>query len=108
MPLVRNGEKCKMKRLNGMREVWNRKILLPRVLVKYIMVILENWDRTHVQEGWQNTVYYMEQEVYLTRLDWVEDSNQSDWNFCRTLKTVYSRSNTMLFWMKTVLKEHHV
>ena len=24
-------------------------------MMKYIMVRLENWDRTLVQEGWQNT-----------------------------------------------------
>ena len=29
--------------------------------MKYIMVRLENWDRTLVKEGWQYTGYYMEQ-----------------------------------------------
>ena len=32
--------------------------LTPRM--KYIMVRLGYWDRTLVQEGWQNTRYYME------------------------------------------------
>ena len=32
----------------------------------------------------------MEQEFYMTRLDWVEDSTKSVWNGCRTLKTVCS------------------
>ena len=36
--------------------------------MKYIMVILNNWDRTIVQEGWKNTGYSMEQEFYMTRL----------------------------------------
>ena len=29
--------------------------------MKYIMVILDNWDRTLVQEGWYNKGYSMEQ-----------------------------------------------
>ena len=41
----------------------------------------------------------------MTRVDLVEESNQSVWNVCRTLKTVYSRSKIMLFLIKTVLKE---
>ena len=39
--------------------------------MKYIRVRLENWDRTLVQEGWQNTGYSMEQQLCMTRLDWV-------------------------------------
>ena len=33
----------------------------------------------------------MEQELYMTRLDWVEDSTQSVWYVWRTLKIVGSR-----------------
>ena len=49
-------------------------------IMKYIMVILDNWGRTLVQEGWKNTGYYMEQEFCMTRIDWVEELNQSVWN----------------------------
>ena len=44
----------------------------------------------------------------MTRLDWVEDSNQSVWNVWRTLKTVCSRMKTMLLLMKIASKENHV
>ena len=33
--------------------------LTPRI--EYIMVIVNNWDRTLVQKGWHNTGYSMEQ-----------------------------------------------
>ena len=36
--------------------------LTPRM--KYIMVKLENWDRTLLQEGWQNTGYSVERVLY--------------------------------------------
>ena len=49
--------------------------------MKYIMIRLENWDKTLVKEGWKNIGYYMEKEFCMTRLDWIEDSNQSIWNF---------------------------
>ena len=39
--------------------------------MKYIMVRLDNWDRKIVQEGWHNTGYSIEQELCMTRLDWV-------------------------------------
>ena len=45
--------------------------------MKYIMVRLEKWDRTLVQEGWQNIGYSIEREFFITRLDWVEESTQS-------------------------------
>ena len=41
--------------------------LTPRM--NYIMVKLDNSDRTLVQEGRQNTGYAMEKEFYMTRLD---------------------------------------
>ena len=44
--------------------------------MKYIMARIEKWDRTLVQEGWQNTGYSTEQELCSTRLYWVEDLNQ--------------------------------
>ena len=55
--------------------------------IKYIMVSLENWEITFVQEGWQDTRYYMEQEFCMTRLYWVEDSTQSVWNACINFDT---------------------
>ena len=39
--------------------------------MKYIMVRLQNWYITLVQEGWQITVLSMEQEFCMTKLDWV-------------------------------------
>ena len=45
----------------------------------------------------QNTGYSIEQEFFMTRLDWVEESTQSVWNVCRILKTVCSiRKNVVL------------
>ena len=51
-------------------------------IMKYIMVRLENWNRTLVQEGCQDTKYSAEQEFYMNRLGWVQDSTQSVWNVC--------------------------
>ena len=63
MHFVRNGEKWKMHKIDwcegGMQlaDIGTKNIsetdLTPRM--KYIMVRLENWDRTLVQEGWKNT-----------------------------------------------------
>ena len=63
MHFVSNGEKCKMHKIywceGGLQLVdigtntVSEPDLTPRM--KYIMVILENWDRTLVQEGLQNT-----------------------------------------------------
>ena len=60
---VRNGEKCNMHKIDwcegGLKlaDIGTNNVsesdLTPRM--KYIMVILENWDRILVQEGWQNT-----------------------------------------------------
>ena len=44
--------------------------LNPRI--KYSMVSLENWYISLSQEGWQDTGQYVEQEFYITRLDWFE------------------------------------
>ena len=41
-------------------------------IMKYIMVRLENWDITTLQEGWHNTGSSMEQELYMTGIDLVE------------------------------------
>ena len=39
----------------------------------------------------------MEQELCMTRLDWVEESTQSVWNVCRTLKmSVIEENNVVL------------
>ena len=50
--------------------------------MRYIMVRLDNWDRKLVQEGWHNTVHYIEQEFCISRLYWVEESTQLVWNVC--------------------------
>ena len=60
---VRNGEKCKMQKIDwcegGMQlaDIVTKNVggdyLTPRR--KYVMVIIENWDRTLLQEGWHNT-----------------------------------------------------
>ena len=94
MNLVRNVEKWKMHKIDwcegGLKlaDIATMNVgdnyLTPRMW--YIMVILDNWERTLVQEKWQNTWYYMEQEFCMNRLYWVEDSAQNVWNFWRTLK----------------------
>ena len=76
--------------LNGMREVCKfaeiatknvgEHDLNPRM--KYVMVRLDNWYITLVQEGLHNTGFSMEQKFCMTGLDWVEDSTQSVWNVC--------------------------
>ena len=63
MHLVRNGEKCKIHRIDwcewGLQlvDIVTKNVsepdLTPRM--KYIIVRLENWDRTLVQDGLQNT-----------------------------------------------------
>ena len=58
-------------------------------IIKYIMVRLDNWDRTLVQEGWHDIEYSIEQELFMTILDWVEDTTQSVWNFCREHLKLY-------------------
>ena len=60
MNFVRNGEKCKIHKMDWcegglqLEDIGTNNVsepdLTPRM--KYIMVILENWDRTLVQEGW--------------------------------------------------------
>ena len=54
--------------------------LNPRM--KYIIVVIDNWDITLAQERWKDTGYSMEQELCMTRLYWVEESTQSVWNMC--------------------------
>ena len=69
MGFVRNGEKCKIHKIYwcevglqfayiGTNNVGEHD-LTPRI--KYIMVRLENWYITLVQEGWHNTGYSIEQ-----------------------------------------------
>ena len=63
MHYVSNGEKCKMHKIDwcegGLQlsdiatKNFGEPDLTPRM--KYIMIRLYNWDRTLVQEGWQNT-----------------------------------------------------
>ena len=62
-----------------------------------------------ILEEWHNTRYSIEQELCMTRLDWVEYLTQSVWNFCRTLKTVFYRikqccSEWKQCWRKTMYK----
>ena len=118
MNFVRNGENFKMHNIywcvGGLKlaDISTKNVgkhdLTPRM--KYIMVILDNWDITLVQEGWKNTGYSVEQEFCMTRWVWVEDSTKSVWNVCikvwymkRTLKNVYSKK-TMFFWMENSVK----
>ena len=62
MHFIRNGENCKMHKLdwcewglqladNGTNNVGEHDLTSR---MKYILVRLDNWDRTLVQEGWQN------------------------------------------------------
>ena len=37
--------------------------------MKYIILMLENWQITPVQEGLQDVGQFMEQQFYITRLD---------------------------------------
>ena len=74
MHLVSNGEKWKIHRIDWcegglqLADIGTKNLsepdLTPRM--KYIMVGLENWERTLVQEGWQNT-----RIVYGTRVLYV-------------------------------------
>ena len=62
MHFVRNGEKCKMQKIDccegglKLEYIATKNVgehdLTPRM--KYIMVILDNWYRTLLQEEWQN------------------------------------------------------
>ena len=62
MHFVRNGQKCKMHKIDWcegglqLADIATKNVgeqdLTSRM--KYIMVRLDNWDRTLVQEGWQN------------------------------------------------------
>ena len=57
--LVRNGEKCKMHNIDWcegdlqLADIGTKNVIEPDLTprMKYIMVRLENWDRTLVQEG---------------------------------------------------------
>ena len=79
---LRNGEKFKMHKIDlfdvGLKseDITTNNVgehdLTPRM--KYTMVIIDNWDRTLVHEGWQNTCLCIEQEFCMTRLDWIEES----------------------------------
>ena len=63
MHLVRNGEKCKMHKIDWcegvlqLAEIGTNNVSEPDLTpsIKYIMVRLENCYRTLVQEGWHNT-----------------------------------------------------
>ena len=63
MHIVTNGEKYKMHKIEwcegGLQfsDIGTKNVSEPDVTprMKYIMVRLENWDRTLVQEGWYST-----------------------------------------------------
>ena len=88
--LVRNGENCEMHKIEWcegglqLSDIATKNVgetnLNPRM--RYIMVRLDNWERAIAQEGWQDIVQSMEQEFYMNRLYWVEDSTQPVLNFC--------------------------
>ena len=69
MVFLSNWEKCKMHNIDwcegGLKlaDIDTKNVgkhdLTPSM--KDILVRLDNWDRTLVQEGWQNTGYYIEQ-----------------------------------------------
>ena len=120
---VRNDEKCKIQNIDWcegdlqLANIANNNFcehdLTP--IMKYIMARLENWDRTLVHKGWQGTWYSMEQEFYMTRIDWVDDLTQSVWNVCIKFDTwkehwklsVIERKRCCSEW-KTELRENHV
>ena len=87
---VRNGEIWKIQKIDWCEGSLQLEVIATKNVgehdltptMKYIMVRLDNWDITLVQEGWQNTGYSMEQWFCMTRLYWVEDSTQSVWDFC--------------------------
>ena len=62
MHFVRNGENCKMHKIDWcegglqLSDISTKNVGEPDLTsrMKYIMVRLDNWDRTHVQEGWHN------------------------------------------------------
>ena len=71
MHFVTNGEKCKMYKIDWcegglqLADICTKNVGEPDITprMKYIMVRLENWDRTLVQEGLHNT-----RVVYATRV----------------------------------------
>ena len=80
MHLVRNNEKCNIHKIDWfegglqLADISTNNVgehdLTP--IIKYIMVRLENLYITLAQERWHNKVWSVEQEFYMTRLDWVE------------------------------------
>ena len=80
--------------------------LNPRI--KFIMVRIDNWYRTLLQEGWQDTGYSVGKIVLYdyTRFSWLFDSIilkglYRVWYMIKTLKTV-------LLYKETVLRENHL
>ena len=98
MDLVRNGEKCKMQKIDWcegglqLADIDTNNVSEPDLTpsMKYIMVRLENWDRKLVQEGWQNTgIVYGTRVLYdQTRLSIGLDS--ISWSVRRTGKQCWS------------------
>ena len=107
---VRNEEKCKMHWIDWcegglqLADIGTKNVSEPDITprMKYIMVILENWDRKLVQEGWQNTrIVYGTRVLYdYTRLSLGLDSISL--NVRRRWK-LFIQMKTILFWMKIML-----
>ena len=92
---VRNGEKFKMNNIYWCEGgLWLSDIATKNVgendlntRMKYIMVSFDNWYRAFVQEEWQDTWAFVEQDFFITRLDWVKDSTLLVSNFCNGFDT---------------------
>ena len=69
--------------------------------MKYIMISLDNQDRTHAQYGWYDIEQYIKQQFCMTILDLFEYSNQSVWN-------VWFKFNAWEYWKLSVLDGKNV
>ena len=79
MHLVRNGEKCKMHKIDwcegGMKlaDIGTKNVSEPDLTpsMEYIMVRLENWRHNTCTRGMVLQDSYEEEDLLMTRLDWV-------------------------------------
>ena len=100
---VRNGKKCKMHKIDWcegglqLADIDTKNVSEPYLTpkMKYIVVRLENWYRTIVQEGWHNTsiVYGTRVMNYYTILSLVLDSISL--NVRRTCKLSIQNENNV-------------
>ena len=56
-------------------------------------------------KGWQYTGYFVEQELYMTILYWVEDLNQPIWNICIKFDTWNNIENCTFMEEKSVKRK---